>query len=309
MLAGLLAAVVLLVGVVAVGGPLAAFRIAGQRDEAREQLWKSSLQEASAGRRSGLVGQRFDSLQALTRALAIRPSLELRNEAIACLALPDLHLAKQWPGNPHIHEPGFDPQLQRYARIDADRITVRQVADDRELFSLPSPGVSDYSVFSGDGRFLAVPYTRTKRGPYLHLWDLNSSQIVLEVPGNEHRNFAFSPDSRRVAVPQAGAGVALYELESGKEVRRLGKGADLGWVAFHPREPLLASNGAERNVEIWAVDTGSWSRSCLTRATWVRLPGETTAVCWRWVCLADPSRSGKRLAGAGWRCSAATPAG
>jgi WD40 repeat protein len=261
-LAGLLAAVVLLVGVVAVGGPLAAVRIAGQRDlaeestrEARKELWKASLQQARAERRSGQVGQRLESLRALTRAAALRPSLELRNEAIACLALPDLRLAKEWAGNPHIHQPGFDSSLERYARRDTDRITVRQVGDDRVLLSLPSFGVSYYALFSGDGRFLAVPHTRTKRGPYLYVWELNRRQTVLEVPGNESGHVAFSPDSKRVAVPQ-GAGVAIYELESGKEIRCLGKGPGLGWVAFHPREPLLAIAGARGTAEIWAVDTG-----------------------------------------------------
>jgi WD40 repeat protein len=141
-------------------------------------------------------------------------------------------------------------------RSDEDRITVRQVADDRVLFSLPSAGTSTYSVFSSDGRFLAVTYIRRKRGPYLHIWDRNSRQLVVEVPGNESEHVAFSPDSRRVAVPQGRAGVGIYDLESGKEVQRLGKGTDHGWVAFHLKEALVAIAGPERNVEIWAVDTG-----------------------------------------------------
>src|SRR5262249_44082371 len=106
-LAGLLAVLALLVGVVAVGGPVAAFRVAGQRDladerarEARAELWKASLHEAQAERRSGQIGQRFASLDALARAAAIRPALELRNEAIASLALPDLRPFRQWAGSP-----------------------------------------------------------------------------------------------------------------------------------------------------------------------------------------------------------------
>jgi serine/threonine protein kinase/WD40 repeat protein len=262
-LAGLLAAVILLVGVVAVGGPVAAIRIAGQRDlaeertrEANEELWKASLQQARAERRSGQVRQRLACLEALTRAAAIRPSLELRNEAIACLALPDLRLVRRWTGEPRFEVAlAFDPQFQRYAQKEGDTIAVRQVSDDRVLLSRPSPGAFDFAGFSGDGRYLAFQYFGTqRREPYLYVWDLNRQQTVLDVlcPGG----FALSPDSRRVAVPQGGTGLAIYELESGKEIRRLGKISVTGWMAYHPREPLLAIEGTKGTMEIWAVDTG-----------------------------------------------------
>lgn len=57
---------------------------------AEEELWKSYLAQARAGRFSGQNGRRFDSLDALAAAAKLRRSLELRREAIACLALSDL---------------------------------------------------------------------------------------------------------------------------------------------------------------------------------------------------------------------------
>jgi WD40 repeat protein len=262
-LAGMLAAVVLLVGVVAVGGPLAAIRIAGQRDladertqEARAELWKASLQQARAQRQSGQVGQRFESLEALTRAAAIRPSLELRNEAIACLALPDLRLVRQWAGKPLFGVAfAFDPQFQRYAQNDGDTITVRQVADDRVLFSLPTPG-SGVLTFSGDGRFLAAEYAASKRGSCCLVWEMDRGQNILEVPC--YGAIGFSPDSRRLAIPHPDkAGLVIFDLESRKEIKRWAKAPAAHRIAFHPKEPLLAiSTGPERTVEILADDTG-----------------------------------------------------
>ena len=55
-----------------------------------EKLWLSCLAQARTGQLSLTVGQRFESLAAIAEAAKIRPDLRLRNEAIACMALPDL---------------------------------------------------------------------------------------------------------------------------------------------------------------------------------------------------------------------------
>src|SRR5262249_28927918 len=118
--------------------------------EKSEKLCESYLNQARAGRWSGRAGRRFDSLTALTEAAKIARDLrmpeerirELRNEAIACMALVDLRIAKEWDGWP----PGttglnFDAQLKSYARCDVKgNISVRRVADDQELAHLPGPG-------------------------------------------------------------------------------------------------------------------------------------------------------------------------
>ena len=54
------------------------------KDDATEKLWTSYLAEARARRTSGRAGQRFESLEAVRKAAAIRPDLAVRNEAIAC---------------------------------------------------------------------------------------------------------------------------------------------------------------------------------------------------------------------------------
>lgn len=64
------------------------------RRDATEKLWQSYLDQARAGRWSGQAGRRFNSLEALAKAAEIRPTLELRNEAIACMAMADLRVAK-----------------------------------------------------------------------------------------------------------------------------------------------------------------------------------------------------------------------
>ena len=68
------------------------------------RLYDARLAQARAGSLSRRVGQRFDSLDAVAQALKIARDLnlgeerllELRNAAIACLALPDLRITKKW---------------------------------------------------------------------------------------------------------------------------------------------------------------------------------------------------------------------
>ena len=66
------------------------------RSEATDRLWNAYLAQAQAGRRSGIPGQRFASLQALAAAAAIRPAKELRDEAITCMGLGDLQVQREW---------------------------------------------------------------------------------------------------------------------------------------------------------------------------------------------------------------------
>ena len=74
----------------------------------RESLFEAQVERARAGRFSHRVGQRFDSLDALAKAAKIGRGLgypavkldPLRDEAIACMALPDMR-----PAGPPIRVP------------------------------------------------------------------------------------------------------------------------------------------------------------------------------------------------------------
>jgi hypothetical protein len=114
--AGLLTAVSTLLVALAVGSTVAAVLLYDLRQQAErsardaraaeqdraKQLWQSLLERSAAGRASRLVGQRFDGLEAVRKAAAIRPSLEVRNEAIACLALADIRPVSPPPTRPRV---------------------------------------------------------------------------------------------------------------------------------------------------------------------------------------------------------------
>src|SRR5262249_24415869 len=152
--------VVLVVGV-AVVSALSAMWLRAERDTALTSLLDSQFAQAQALRHSGQVGRRFKSLELLADVAKIRPSLEVRNEAIGCLALADLRIAKEWQLDATFNRgPSLDAQLERYAVSDeAGNIIIRRVADDRELIRLPGFGVRPtVHQFSPNGKHLAVKY-------------------------------------------------------------------------------------------------------------------------------------------------------
>jgi len=133
------------------------------RTEERKQLYQALYDRARAGRFGRQMGQRFRGLEALRQAVAIAPELEesseklarLRDEAIACLALPDL---RPEPGGRVIRRPPgvfaftFDPTLTHYAlRFKDGTIQVRRVADDQEVDRFQARGDREISVVPNRG--------------------------------------------------------------------------------------------------------------------------------------------------------------
>ncbi|HZU35957.1 MAG TPA: protein kinase, partial [Gemmataceae bacterium] len=258
------------------------------RDERDRTAVASFLAEARAHRLSGQVGQRFQSLSALAQAAKLQPSLELRNEAVACLALPDLRLARSWEGNP----PGtmavvFDADLEHYARSNArGDLSVRRVSDDTELARLPGPGTHAYYLkYSPDGRYLAALYDRSSD---LHVWDVLDKRLAFHT--EIYGGMDFSPDSSRVALYTSPAGgIRIYDLATRALQQRFESPHASHYFSFDPSGRWLAvtrdADGhgpAPAQVEIYDVKAGKLYRTLPTAAgpglaTWATA-GATLAV-------------------------------
>lgn len=148
-------------------------RAANQR--AREELWKSYLAQAQAGRLSGVMGRKASGLAAIRAAAAIRPSLELRNEAIAHLALLDFKPSGlTWSNTPGLARATVDPQFKRQLEGDSEgTIYLRSLWKADQTFTLRNTnGFVSQAEFAPDGRSLAVTYSNT----VLTVWDLESQR-------------------------------------------------------------------------------------------------------------------------------------
>src|SRR5262249_32706008 len=103
------------------------------RAHAQDQAWEANVQATRAGHFSGREGQRFKGLANLTKAMELKPghaALDVRNEAVGCLVLPDLEVAKEFPWPYASTMATFNRDLTRYARVDTEgRVVIHRVAD------------------------------------------------------------------------------------------------------------------------------------------------------------------------------------
>ena len=268
-IASLLLAVAILMVTVAIGSVMAGVRIARESERARkaelealekkkaatQELWDSYLAQAQANRLNGRAGRRFDSLEVLAKAAAIRPSLELRNEAIACLALADIRLLKQSKALKKQKESiSLDRNQERYAEADErGDVHICRVSDDKELILLPEavmvlpgtlavlPGAITPAWplirFSPDGQLLAVCNADGRA----RIWDWQRKESIMEVPVAEFEgNLDFSPDSQWLASSDLNKNLHLFDLARRKEWSLKEHAQGGGVVRFDPTGQLLA---------------------------------------------------------------------
>jgi serine/threonine protein kinase/WD40 repeat protein len=229
-------------------------------ENARERLYRSLVAQARASRLSRRVGQRFESLKTLSEAIKMARDmnlpemdfLDLRNETIACMSLPDLRVAREWAGFPDGSlQVDFAGTLERYACVDRKgAVRIHRVADNAKLYHLEGLGPGEtWILLSPDGGFLV-----RSRGSDLELWRLLGPEPfrLLNEPAT---GFGFSPDSSHFALVVPDGSLALYELPSGRKVKQLDVRAN-GQLAFHPRERQVAF-GHAGGVQIRDLETGS----------------------------------------------------
>lgn len=148
---------------------------------AKADLWRSLVAEARATRLGRSKSRREDALESIRRATSIAPTVELRNEAIATLALPEDRVDAVLPldGSDVAYE--FDSTFQRSA------------------------------VGLGDGDVLVY---RISDSALLRRWRLKDGDIP-EAQGRVI-SLSFSPEGDALAVRYAGGALAVWDYESGK---------------------------------------------------------------------------------------------
>jgi serine/threonine protein kinase/WD40 repeat protein len=230
------------------------------RKDALDKLWRSYLARARAGRFGRRPGRRLDGLDALREAIPVARSVdaprsglnELRDEAIACLALPDLR-----PGNAAIDVPAgaspvFDGLFQRYALADPHGdVVVRRVGQQEPVARMIDFGGAPAQLwFSPDGRSLAIA---TADG--LQVRDVDAGRVTLARAGKAVR-VDFAADSRRAAIGFEDGTIVLADVAAGREVARFTAGHRPWPMALRPDGSRLALGDELRDtgVEIWDLE-------------------------------------------------------
>jgi serine/threonine protein kinase len=193
------------------------------------QLWESYHAQARARRFSHQVGQRFASLDALKNAagLGVFPEHrgELRDEAIACMALPDLRLERSLGVSSGegfaTNVIAFDSALERFASDDSEGgMKLRKVDTGEVLGRLPGPAqpVASCLAFSPHGDWLLVGYDTR-----FLAWEVRGGVPgrVLTLAQGKAEFLGFGPDGRTAVLLRSDEFVTLVDLDSGRETRRL----------------------------------------------------------------------------------------
>jgi RNA polymerase sigma factor (sigma-70 family) len=115
-------------------------------------------------------------------------------------------------------------------------------------------------VFSPDGRFLAsLPQSRPDRQKgEASIWNLRDGKEIHRWtnPFPMAMSAAFSPNGKRVAIGGARWGLALWDVETGKEVRRLSPHGGVARIAFSPDGKTLATASPGGAIRLWDAATG-----------------------------------------------------
>src|SRR5205823_4737348 len=198
--------------------------------DAGTNRWRGHLLDARASRLSRAPGQRFTALASLRQAVAIARDRgmpparfdEMRTEAIAALALPDLYVERWWDGWPKGTQGlSFASDLETYARTEGDgTVSVRRVADDAELHHLPALGGPAIVQLSPDGRSLLQCQTAAPfRG---RLWDLSSDPPGIRFEESVlGASRCFWPDGRQIVLTHNDGAISVYDPATGQRVHHL----------------------------------------------------------------------------------------
>ncbi len=233
---------------------------------AESELWNANFNEARALRIAGGSGARVQS-SALLQKLIQRPGLteaqilNLREEAIAQLALVDIALPANWMTNRSDVWWTWDSSLDRYVR-DAGSNAVELCAFPSQqvlaTFSGPPNATFDQAAFSPDNQFLGVRFSNATGE--VRVWKIATQELILRTVCRKIdfvRHLRFSPDSRTLALLTPG-GVTVQALASDTPRRPLQAGRPVTRLEFSPDSKRMAVVHANpRNaVEIWDVASG-----------------------------------------------------
>jgi WD40 repeat protein len=233
------------------------------------QLYTALLEQAHTRVQSRELGQRVRALDAIRRAAAISNSVELRREALAALAQPDLRFEREIPTGREFSFACLDPTFERVALGHrTGPVEIRTLADDRVRMTLPARArrPAHVAVWSADGRLLAVKRDGDETGSRAdwEIWDITSGQnlsVFQDVPWSA---IAFHPSLRRIIRGRMDRTVALLDLTSGDPIGQLSFAGMPIHLKFSPdgeRLAVVSVSAKRETLSIHAIAGGGmqWS--------------------------------------------------
>jgi Tol biopolymer transport system component len=225
----------------------------------------------------------FVGHQAAVSAVALSPDGKLLASGGENIRLWDIATSKQIR---QIGSPGtalaFSPDGKHLASVGQGSRTLHvwEAATGKEVFKLQGPRLLRAVVFSPDGKYLASGDEQAT----VRIWDVATRQQLHEMDlmyGADSLSLAFSPDGKTLAcgggwneggvpkgfkinlqkrvtiVGKEGFLVLLWDVATGKELRRLaGLNDNIKAVAFSPDGKTVAATSRDGRIALWEAATG-----------------------------------------------------
>ena len=235
----------------------------------RSRLRDSLRDQAVATRLSGVVGRRASGLALLRQAASIRPGADLRDEAIATLALLDLEVESEGPRRDDQALVVFDGALERvFSRNAAGDVVVEPLGGGSALRVFECDPPARWLRLSGDGSYLLVKCYEKDNwygDPHVYVFDVESGERLFDLaePVAEVA-FELSSDARLLAFGRPDGTVEVREVVSGEVVLRTEVDGNAAALTFDPSGEALAianradpDEGEEERVVVLRVGDGA----------------------------------------------------
>ena len=203
---------------IVIGLSLAALAQALRAERNAFAVWKAQLAQARAQRLNGVAGRKAEAIAAINSAAAIKRNRDLRNEAVAALALTDVSDSGIWhPAQVFGRELlAFSPDLMLYTVGNSEGlVTLFRTDNGERLAQFQGPREKiDAIKFSPDGRMLAASFARGD----VVIWNKADGAPILQwncaKEKTRETSLDFSPDCKELAVACGDAQVHVLEIES-----------------------------------------------------------------------------------------------
>ena len=222
-------------------------------NQAQQSLREALLAQSRALGAAHASGQRWAALDALARAARIGPSLELRNEAAAALARPDLREVRRFAANisPMSSSVVFTSDLEGYFIPEASGgFALRSTKDQKVIASFPdaSRKPARWFVVSPNDREVAAVMNDYR----VEVWPVGAAEPRLRWHGTYQQPAVaeFHPDGVSMVgyVPREGA---FLQIGEERHPLQSTNGRAL-FMRFDPTGKRLAVAREQDGLEVWS---------------------------------------------------------
>jgi WD40 repeat protein len=174
--------------------------------------------------------------------------------------LPSLKTVQTFTGHRgNVFAIALSPDNTRAASVSADRaIRLWDVKTGKELWQYPDVPYQHSIAFSPDGKRLLCGYAGGRGGRLVRLFDVKKPVHIRSFEGHAGTviRVLFAPDGKTGISADSDGNIRVWDLESGKELRKMEHKSAINDLALSPDGRRALSAGNDGQIKLWDLRTG-----------------------------------------------------